>query len=80
MYYIVIFQPYLYVDISDNLGVEKLNINILMAIGILAAFFASVAALLNTQIIIRELSEIKAKLGINEIKKSSILDKDLDND
>jgi hypothetical protein len=66
--------------VNDSLGVDKLNVNILMTIGLFVAVFASVAALLNTQIIIREMSEIKAKLGINEIKKSSLLDKDLDNE
>ena len=57
-----------------------MTINILITIALALAIFASIAAWLNTQIILRELSEIKAKLGISEIKKSSFLDKDLDND
>lgn len=57
-----------------------MTINIFIAIVLVLAIFASIAAWLNTQIIIRELSEIKTKLGISEIKKSSFLDKDLDND
>jgi len=35
---------------------------------------------MNTQLIIRDIAEIKKKLGIEEIKKPSFLDKDLDND
>ena len=57
-----------------------MTINIIITIALVLAIFASIAAWLNTQIILRELSEIKAKLGIPEIKKSSFLDKDLDND
>lgn len=57
-----------------------MTINILITIVLVLAIFASIAAWFNTQIIIRELSEIKAKLGITESKKSSFLDKDLDND
>lgn len=55
-------------------------VNIFITIVLVLAIFASIATWLNTQIILRELSEIKVKLGIAEIKKSSFLDKDLDND
>ncbi|MDH5161855.1 hypothetical protein P5X88_12980 [Heyndrickxia oleronia] len=49
-------------------------------IAIIVAVFASIAAWLNTQIIVRELAEIKEKLGIKEHQKPSFLDRDLDND
>ncbi|CAH0173237.1 hypothetical protein SRABI96_01247 [Peribacillus sp. Bi96] len=55
-------------------------VNVLIIIVLVLAIFASIAAWLNTQTIIRDLSEIKAKLGIKEEKKPSFLDKDLDND
>ena len=55
-------------------------VNIFITIVSVLAIFASIAAWLNTQIILKELSEIKAKLGIAATKKSSFLDKDLDND
>ncbi|MCI1760973.1 hypothetical protein [Heyndrickxia oleronia] len=54
--------------------------NTIFIIAIIVAVFASIAAWLNTQIIVRELAEIKEKLGIKEHKKSSFLDRDLDND
>ncbi|MBB2479293.1 MULTISPECIES: hypothetical protein [Heyndrickxia] len=52
---------------------------ILLIVAVLAAI-ASIVACINTQAIVRDLSEIKEKLGIKEIKKPSFLDKDLDND
>ena len=55
-------------------------INIFITIVVVLAIFASIAAWLNTQIILKELSEIKSKLGIAATKKFSFLDKDLDND
>jgi hypothetical protein len=42
--------------------------------------FASIAAWVNTQTILRDLTEIKERLGIKEEKNQSFLDKDLDND
>ncbi|MBU5213131.1 hypothetical protein M3685_11310 [Heyndrickxia oleronia] len=54
--------------------------NTIFIIAIIVAVFASIAAWLNTQIIVRELAEIKEKLGIKEHKKRSFLDRDLDND
>lgn len=44
------------------------------------AVFGSIVTWMNTQLIIRDIAEIKKKLGIEEIKKPSFLDKDLDND
>lgn len=60
--------------------VSILLVNVLITIGLVLAIFSSIAAWLNTQIILKELSEIKAKLEIKEDKKPSILDKDFDND
>lgn len=54
--------------------------NTIFIIAIIVAVFASIAAWLNTQIIVRELAEIKEKLGIKEHQKPSFLDRDLDND
>ena len=55
-------------------------VNIFITIVSVLAIFASIAACINTQIILKELSEIKSKLGIAATKKFSFLDKDLDND
>ncbi|WP_157256183.1 hypothetical protein [Bacillus timonensis] len=55
-------------------------VNVLILLVLVLAIFASIAAWINTQTIIRDLTEIKAKLGIKEDKKPSFLDKDLDND
>ncbi|MBD8067849.1 hypothetical protein [Bacillus sp. PS06] len=55
-----------------------MNVLIVIALG-LAVFFSFVAWL-NTQTIIRDLTEIKAKLGIVEGEKSTFLDRDIDND
>ena len=57
-----------------------LIVNIIVTIAIIFAVFASIAAWSNTQIILKELSEIKSKLGIKEERKTSFLDRDLDND
>nr|WP_259547074.1 hypothetical protein [Heyndrickxia oleronia] len=54
--------------------------NTIFIIAIIVAVLASIAAWLNTQIIVRELAEIKENLGIKEHKKPSFLDRDLDND
>jgi len=75
------FKYHLYIgNINRNKGAEHMTINIIITVALVLAIFSSIAAWLNTQIILRELSEIKAKLGIAETKKSSFLDKDLDND
>ncbi|WP_153239327.1 hypothetical protein [Fictibacillus phosphorivorans] len=55
-------------------------VNILVILLLAFSMVASIAALLNTQTILRELSDIKRKLGIKEVSKTSFLDKDLDND
>ena len=51
---------------------------IVFIVVLVLAVFSAVAAWLNTQTIIRELGEIKAKLGIEEKGKPSFLDKDFD--
>lgn len=53
---------------------------ILITVVLILAVFASIAAWINTQTIIKDLTEIKAKLGIKEIKKKSFFDQDLDQD
>jgi len=53
---------------------------LLMLIVLFLTLLAAIAAWLNTQTILRDLSEIKAKLGIKEEKRSSFFNKDLDND
>lgn len=53
---------------------------LLMLIVLFLTLLAAIAAWLNTQTILRDLSEIKAKLGIKEEKQSSFFNKDLDND
>ncbi|WP_017379031.1 hypothetical protein [Paenisporosarcina sp. TG-14] len=63
-----------------SIEVSILLINVLITLGLVLAIFSSIAAWLNTQIILKELSEIKAKLEIKEDKKPSFLDKDYDND
>ncbi|MCP1122694.1 hypothetical protein NKR74_04950 [Bacillus sp. 3103sda1] len=55
-------------------------VNVLITFVLVLAVFASIAAWLNTQTILRDLTEIKTKLGIKEEKKPPFLDKDLDND
>lgn len=57
-----------------------LSFNIVIIILLIIAVFSSIVAWLNTQVILRDLSEIKTKLGIKEANKPSFLDKDLDND
>jgi len=51
-----------------------------MLIVLFLTLLAAIAGWLNTQTILRDLSEIKAKLGIKEEKQSSFFNKDLDND
>ncbi|WP_166669473.1 hypothetical protein [Paenisporosarcina antarctica] len=63
-----------------SIEVSILLINVLITLGLVLAIFSSIAAWLNTQIILKELSEIKAKLEIKEDKKPSFLDTDFDND
>jgi len=53
-------------------------LRVLIEIGVGLAALASIAAWLNTEKILRDLSEIKTKLGISENTKPSIFDKDLD--
>jgi len=53
-------------------------ITILINFGLGLAALASIAAWLNTEKILRDLTEIKTKLGSNENTKPSIFDKDLD--
>lgn len=59
-----------------SVEVSILLVNSLITIGLVLAIFSSIAAWLNTQIILKYLSEIKAKLEIKENKKPSFLDKD----
>ncbi|RZT21396.1 hypothetical protein [Fictibacillus sp. BK138] len=47
---------------------------------ILLAIAAAFAAWFNTHLILKDLEEIKDKLGIKSIYKASFLDRDLDND
>jgi len=50
-------------------------------IALVIAVFASVAAWINTQVIIKDLTEIKEKLGLSEKEnKKSFFNHDLDND
>lgn len=51
---------------------------IIFTVGIIISIFASIAAWLNTEKIIRELSTIKHQLHIKDNKKPSFLDDDLD--
>lgn len=52
--------------------------SIIITIVLLLAIIGSIAAWINTRIIIEELDAIKRHLGIKEEKKESFLDKDLD--
>jgi hypothetical protein len=60
--------------------VAQLAVNILILLALALIIFASIAAWVNTQTILRDLTEIKERLGIKEEKNKSFLDKDLDND
>jgi hypothetical protein len=60
--------------------VAQLAVNILILLALALIIFASIAAWVNTQTILRDLTEIKERLGIKEEKNQSFLDKDLDND
>lgn len=55
-------------------------VNIVMTAGLVIALFASIAAWLNTQLIIKDLAAIKEHLGIKDYKKPSVFDDDLDKD
>ena len=60
-------------------GVKNMNFGILIGIVLAIAVIASVAAWINTQIIIKELTAIKEKLGIEKGgSKTSLFDNDLD--
>ena len=52
----------------------------LITIILLILVFFIFATWLNTQTIVKDLSAIKTKLGMQDEKKPSIFDKDLDND
>lgn len=52
---------------------------VLITIGVILSSLASIAVLINTQTILRDLSEIKKKLDIKE-KNPSFFDHDLDID
>lgn len=56
--------------------INNVFVTIILGLGAIA----SIIALLNTQIILRDLSKIKTHLGIKEEKKSSFLIKDLNLD
>jgi hypothetical protein len=60
--------------------VAQIAVNILILLALALIIFASIAAWVNTQTILRDLTEIKERLGIKEEKNKSFLDKDLDND
>jgi hypothetical protein len=53
-------------------------INIWLIVIIASAFLAAIGAWLNTRIILKELSGIKANLGIKEERAPSVFDNDLD--
>lgn len=53
-------------------------VNIIISLVLIVAVFASIAAWLNTQIILRDLTAIKEQLGIKDVRKPSFLDDDLD--
>lgn len=55
-------------------------INIIITIVLVLGALAAIASWANTQIMIRDLSEIKEKLDIKEDTKPSFLAKDLDED
>jgi hypothetical protein len=61
-----------------EMGGDIVLINILLSAVIIIGVFASIAAWLNTQIIMKDLAAIKEKLGIKEEKKPSMFDDDLD--
>jgi len=69
-------------NIGKTLGAmgEYILINIIIAIVLVIGALAAILSWLNTQIIIRDLGEIKNNLGIKEHSKPSFLDKDLDKD
>lgn len=60
--------------------VIRLVLNVVIILILALAVFASIAAWINTHTILKDLSEIKDQLGIQEKWKPSFLDKDLDND
>jgi hypothetical protein len=53
-------------------------VNILLSAMLIMAVFASIAAWFNTQIIMKDLAAIKEKLGIQDERKPSMFDDDLD--
>ncbi|MGC4377643.1 hypothetical protein WD019_11980 [Fictibacillus sp. Mic-4] len=55
-----------------------LIIKVILSIVPIVIVIASIAAWFNTQVILRELAEIKNKLGIKEEKNPSFLNRDLD--
>jgi len=55
-------------------------VNIIISVVLIVAVFASVAAWLNTHIILKDLGVIKEQLGIKDVRKPSVFDDDLDKD
>ena len=54
------------------------EINIWLIVILAVAFLAAIGAWLNTRIIIKDLANIKAHLGIKEERPPSVFDNDLD--
>jgi hypothetical protein len=54
--------------------------SVVLTIILILAIIGSIAAWINTKIIIEELAQIKKQLGIKEEKPSSFLDQDLDDE
>jgi hypothetical protein len=59
---------------------DTVLVNIIISVALIVAVFASVAAWLNTQIILKDLAVIKKQLGIEDVRKTSVFDDDLDMD
>ncbi|WP_176167325.1 hypothetical protein [Mesobacillus jeotgali] len=53
-------------------------INFWLIVIIAVAFLAAIGAWLNTRIILKELAEIKAHIGIKAERRPSVFDNDLD--
>lgn len=55
-------------------------VNIIISVVLIVAVFASIAAWLNTHIILKDLAVMKEQLGIKDVRKKSVFDDDLDKD
>lgn len=55
-------------------------VNIIISVVLIVAVFPSVAAWINTHIILKDLAVIKEQLGIEDVRKKSVFDDDLDMD